>query len=158
MCLAYLAREKGRLWKDEDRGHESILDTKEVQCLVPTTGHIQDLSVSNQVSTSLDQCIADTVYHALCPPSIRRSLPVIKLLASLMRNTAAPLNSCGLLSLPNMFCVGQSRFRSGYCSNKASTIAVTMYPGERVLTRIPWTPHSDARLRASCMTPALEAL
>ena len=98
------------------------------------------------------------VYQAACPPSIRRSAPVMKLLASLIKNTAAPRYSCGALSLPSIFCVGQSRFRSGYCSNRASTMAVTMYPGEMVLTRMPWGPHSDARLRPSWMMPALEAL
>lgn len=97
-------------------------------------------------------------HHAVCPPSIFKSEPVIKLLASLMRKTAAPRYSFGWLNFPSIFCVGQSRRRSGYCSNKASTMAVTMYPGEMVLTRMPWPPHSAARLRASWMTPALEAL
>lgn len=75
-----------------------------------------------------------------------------------MRKTAAPLYSCGTLNLPSIFCVGQSRRLSGYCSKSASTMAVTMYPGEMVLTRMPYCPHSEARLRASWMTPALEAL
>ena len=123
------------------------------------------------------------IYHAVWPPSIFMSLPVMKLEASLIKNTAAPRYSCGKLNFPSMLCVGQSLFRSGYCSNlKAvgervsmysimvttlqvpgytynfSTMAVTMYPGETVLTRIPYWPHSAARLRASCSTPALEVL
>jgi hypothetical protein len=65
-------------------------------------------------------------YQAVCPPSILKSLPVIKLLASLMQNTAAPLYSSGTLSFPSIFCVGQSRLRSGYFSNRASTMAVAM--------------------------------
>lgn len=65
-------------------------------------------------------------HHAQCPPSIRRSLPVIKLLASLMQKTAAPRYSSGTESLPSMFCVGQSRRRSGYFSKSASTMAVWM--------------------------------
>jgi hypothetical protein len=43
-------------------------------------------------------------------------------------------------------------------TNSSSTIAVTIYPGEIVLTRILCWPHSEARLRPSCMTAALEAL
>jgi len=66
------------------------------------------------------------LYHAACPPSILRSDPVIKLLASEMRNTPAPRYSSGLLSRPSIFCVGQSRRRSGYWSKRASTMAVTM--------------------------------
>jgi hypothetical protein len=77
-------------------------------------------------------------YQAACPPSIRISLPVIKLLASLIKNTAAPRYSSGLLNLPSIFCVGQSRLLSGNCSKSASTMAVTMYPGEMVLTRMPY--------------------
>ena len=78
--------------------------------------------------------------------------------ASLIRNTAAPRYSSGLLSFPSMFCLGHSTFRSGYSLKSSSVIAVTMYPGDIVLTRIPCAPHSDARLRASCTTPAFEAL
>lgn len=65
-------------------------------------------------------------YHAACPPSILRSAPVMKLLASLIRNTPAPRYSSGPLSLPSMFCVGQSVRRSGNCLNSSSTMAVTM--------------------------------
>jgi len=82
----------------------------------------------------------------------------MKLLASLIKNTAAPLYSAGLLSLPSIFCVGHSTFLSGNLTNSSSTMAVTMYPGEMVLTRMLCTPHSDARLRPNWMTPALEAL
>jgi hypothetical protein len=98
------------------------------------------------------------IYQAQCPPSIRRSDPVMKLLASLIKNTAAPLYSSGLLSLSSIFCFGHSSFRSGYSTNNASTIAVTMYPGLMVFTRMPYMPHSEARLRASWTTPAFEAL
>ena len=99
-----------------------------------------------------------TVHHAVCPPSIFTSAPVMKLLAGLSRNTAAPLYSSGLLSLPSMFCVGHDSLRSGYLTNSASTMAVTMYPGLMVLTRMPYGPHSAARLRPSWMTAALDAL
>jgi hypothetical protein len=37
-------------------------------------------------------------------------------------------------------------------------MAVRMYPGERVFTRMPYWPHSAAKLRASWMTAALEGL
>ena len=97
-------------------------------------------------------------YHAAWPPSILRSAPVIKEDASLIRNTAAPRYSSGLLNFPSIFCLGHSTFRSGYSLNSSAVIAVTIYPGEMVLTRIPNWPHSEARLRASCTTPALEAL
>lgn len=76
-----------------------------------------------------------TYYHAQCPPSIRRSDPVMNELASLTRNTAAPLYSLGADSLPSMFCVGHVSLRSGYLTNNSSTICVTMYPGDMVLTR-----------------------
>jgi hypothetical protein len=54
------------------------------------------------------------------------NLPVMKLLASLIKNAAAPLYSSGLLNLPNIFCFGQSSLLSGNFSNSASTIAVTI--------------------------------
>ena len=97
-------------------------------------------------------------YQAACPPSIRKSLPVIKLLASLIRNTAAPRYSSGFEIRPNIFCLGHSSRRSGNWTNKFSTIAVTMYPGEMVFTRMPYWPHSEARLRPNWMTAALLAL
>jgi hypothetical protein len=97
-------------------------------------------------------------YHAACPPSILKSLPVIKLLASLIKNTAAPRYSSGRDRRPNIFCLGHSSRRSGNCTNRFSTIWVTMYPGLMVLTRMLYWPHSAARLRPSWMTAALEAL
>jgi hypothetical protein len=77
-------------------------------------------------------------YQAQWPPSMRKSLPVMKLLASLSRNTAAPRNSSGILSRFSMLPFAHSSRLSGYVSNNASVIAVTMYPGEMVLTRIPY--------------------
>lgn len=97
-------------------------------------------------------------YQALWPPSILNSVPVIKLLASLIKNTAAPRYSAGVLNRPNIFCEGQLSLLSGYLINSSSVMAVTMYPGEMVFTRMPYSPHSLARLRANCITPALEAL
>jgi len=97
-------------------------------------------------------------YHAAWPPSILKSDPVMNELASLSRNTAAPRYSDGFESRPSMFCVGHVSLRSGYLMKSSSTIAVTIYPGEIVLTRMLCSPHSDARLRASCMTPAFDAL
>lgn len=88
-------------------------------------------------------------YQALCPPSILKSAPVIKLLASDIKKHAAPLYSSGLLNRPSIFCFGHSIRLSGNFSNKASTMAVTMYPGEMVLHLIPYSPHSEARLRES---------
>lgn len=97
-------------------------------------------------------------YQDIWPPSIRRSAPVMNELASDSKKTAAPLYSSGLLSLPSIFCVGQSVLLSGKRRNSSSTIAVTIYPGDIVLTLIPYWPHSDARFFANCKTPALEAL
>lgn len=97
-------------------------------------------------------------YHAEWPPSIRKSLPVMKELPSDIKKMAAPRYSSGADNRPNMFCVGQSRRRSGYFSNSASTMAVTIYPGDMVFTRIPNWPHSEARFRESCNTPAFDAL
>jgi hypothetical protein len=101
-------------------------------------GSLQTMMTTTKTSTRPD-------YQAQCPPSMRISLAVMNELASLIRNTAAPRYSSGLLSLPSMFCVGHSRFLSGYLTNRASTMAVTIYPGEIVLTRIPCWPHSLAR-------------
>ena len=115
---------------------------------------------SNSVSNDLamHSNTIQNIYQDECPPSILRSEAVMKLLASLIKNTAAPLYCCGTLSFPSIFCLGHSRRRSGNCSNNASTMAVTIYPGERVLTRMPYWPHSEARFRASWSTPALLAL
>jgi hypothetical protein len=97
------------------------------------------------LTTTMTKTSTRPIYHAQCPPSMRMSLAVMNELASLIRNTAAPRYSSGLLNLPSMFCVGHSRCLSGYLTNRASTMAVTMYPGEMVLTRIPCWPHSLAR-------------
>ncbi len=105
-----------------------------------------------------DNDVCDCLYQAQWPPSMRRSDPVMKLLASLIKKAAAPLYSSGLLNLPSIFCVGHSLSRSGNLSKSFLTISVTIYPGEMVFTRMPNSPHSEARLRASWSTPALEAL
>src|SRR5271170_3736712 len=65
-------------------------------------------------------------HQAQWPPSILRSEPDIKLLASLIKNTAAPRYSSGLLSLPSMFCFGHSVSRSGNLSKSIVTMDVTM--------------------------------
>jgi hypothetical protein len=65
-------------------------------------------------------------HHAQWPPSMRRSDPDMKLLASLIKKTAAPRYSSGLLNLPNMFCFGHSVSLSGNFSKSWVTIAVTM--------------------------------
>jgi hypothetical protein len=65
-------------------------------------------------------------HQALCPPSIRKSAPVMKLLASLMRNTPAPLYSSGFERRPSIFCLGHSSWRSGNVINKSLTMSVTM--------------------------------
>jgi hypothetical protein len=57
-------------------------------------------------------------------------------LASLTKNTAAPRYSLGADNRPSIFCVAHDSLRSGYLTNSSSTICVTMYPGEIVLTRI----------------------
>ena len=51
-------------------------------------------------------------------------LPVMKLLASLIRKAAAPLYSRGWLNRPSIFCFGHSVFLSGYVTKRSSTIAV----------------------------------
>lgn len=89
-----------------------------------------------EISYIIRSSVLSHVYHAQCPPSILRSEPVMNELASLTRNTAAPRYSFGADNRPSMFCVGQVSFRSGYLTNNSSTICVTMYPGEMVLTRI----------------------
>ena len=79
-------------------------------------------------------------------------------LAGDIKKTAAPRYSSGRLNRPSMFCFGQSSSRSGYWTNRSTTILVTMYPGDMVLTRMPDAPHSAAKFLANCKTPAFEAL
>lgn len=82
----------------------------------------------------------------------------MKLLASLSKKTPAPRYSDGVLRRFSMFCLGHSVRLSGYVVKSASTMSVTMYPGEMVLTRMLCWPHSAARLRAIWITPAFEVL
>lgn len=65
---------------------------------------------------------SSTAYQAACPPSILRSDPVINELASLSKNTAAPLYCSGVLKRPSIFWDGQSVSRSGKRSNSSVTI------------------------------------
>lgn len=118
---------------------------------------IQESSMLSKTKNNASYTTA-SIYHAEWPPSIFKSAPVMKLLASLSKNTAAPLYSFGYDNRPNIFSFGHCSLRSGKSTNSASTIAVTIYPGLIVLTRMPYLPHSEARLRASWTTPALDAL
>ncbi|QSS53252.1 hypothetical protein I7I53_00450 [Histoplasma capsulatum var. duboisii H88] len=98
------------------------------------------------------------VYQAVCPPSITKLLPVMKELASLNIKMAAPVNSSGRARRPSIFSFSQILSRPGTSSKFFSTIGVTMWPGESELTRIPSWPHSIARLLASWINAAFEAL
>ena len=100
----------------------------------------------------------EACHQAVCPPSIRISAAVIYELAGDIKKTAAPLKSSGLLSFPSMFCFGHSSLLSGNFLNNSSTMAVTIYPGDMVLTRMLYSPHSEAKFLANCKTPAFEAL
>lgn len=72
---------------------------------------IEAIQYSTLMAVANDLRVSD--YQLVCPPSIFMSAPVIYELAGLRRNTAAPLKSSGLLSLPSMFCFGHSVRRSG---------------------------------------------
>jgi hypothetical protein len=148
-----------------------VSDTVPFKC---TSGRDAILQLTMRLQGWTLRVLGCSAHHAEWPPSMRRSeprasqyhprtlamrcLPVIKLLASLIRNAAAPLYSWGLLSRPSIFCLGHSVFRSGNVVKRSSTMAVTMYPGEMVLTRMSNSPHSLARLRPSWSTAALDAL
>lgn len=65
-------------------------------------------------------------YVAQCPPSTRRSAPVMKLLASLSRKVAGPLNSSGVANLSRRLPRSHSSSRSGRSASRASVMAVRM--------------------------------
>lgn len=66
------------------------------------------------------------VHHAAWPPSIRRSLPVMKLLALESKKTAAPRYSLGRDRRPSIFSLPNSSRRSGYSMNSISNMEVRM--------------------------------
>lgn len=76
-----------------------------------------------------------THYHFVTPPSIHRSCPVIYLLASLAKNIQAPLISSGSATLPFIISPFQLSNRCG----KGAVISVRTYPGDILLTRIPFS-------------------
>jgi hypothetical protein len=84
-------------------------------------------TINSQIR-AFDTNILVLVPNQLIPHQIRgiEDSPVIKLLASLIRNAAAPLYSSGRDNLPSIFCFGHSSLRSGNFSNSASTMAVTI--------------------------------
>ncbi|MNT65480.1 hypothetical protein D3C72_2034660 [compost metagenome] len=67
----------------------------------------------------------------------------------------APAISCGCPTRRNgnFFCVND--WISGSASSMPA-ILVSIRPGAMQLTRMPCGPHSTARSRASCMSPALD--
>lgn len=61
-------------------------------------------------------------HHAVYPPSITRCAPVMNDEASLSRNNAAPLYSCGSDIRPSMFSLSHNARRSGSSSKFFRTI------------------------------------
>lgn len=92
------------------------------------------------------------------PPSILRSAPVIQELAGASKKIAGPLKSAGAPKRPSIAPLIQVSSISGSSCNSLSVIAVLIYPGDKVLTRMPYFPHSWAKDRDSCSTAALLVL
>ena len=76
-------------------------------------------------------------YHDVCPPSTIRLFAVMKLLAALIKNSAAPLNSRVSARPTNMFSRSHSSFNQGTSLKFLRTMGVKMRPGDIKLTRIP---------------------
>lgn len=66
------------------------------------------------------------------------------------KKMAGALKSSGAPSLFSNAPAIQIFSKSGLVARSMSVMAVRMYPGERVLTRMPYWPHSCATLRHSC--------
>ncbi|ODH14195.1 hypothetical protein ACO22_06640 [Paracoccidioides brasiliensis] len=79
-------------------------------------------------------------------------------LASLNMEMVSSVSSSGRDSRPNMFSCSHPLSSPGASSKFFSTIGLTMCSGEIELTRIPFGPHSIARLLASWISAAFEAL
>ena len=88
--------------------------------------------------------------------SATQLLPVTNPDASDAKNTASPFISSAPPNLP----IGVIRFQCAFSpSSRASSFsAVSMYPGDIVLTRMPCCAHSAAKDLPRWMTAALEAL
>lgn len=102
-----------------------------------------------------------TPYQAVCPPSITKFPPVIKLLASLAKNCTAPLNSFVSANLPIIFSASHFSLSPGTSSKFFLTIGVSICPGLIQFTLIPPVPssclrdHSIAKFLANWITAAL---
>src|SRR5262249_49327367 len=110
-------------------------------------GHDHDLAITNVRVGSAQLIVA--------PPSITRVWPVMKSPALDPMNTAAPAISSGM----PMRRSGEREveaFRFSGLSHSALAKSVLIRPGAMQFTRILCLPYSQARLRASCMSAALE--
>ena len=89
------------------------------------------------------------------PPSTTRVWPVMKLPAREASSTATPATSSGSPRRRSglMRANAAARFSSAHSAREKR---VRMIPGAMQLTRMLCGPHSTARLRASCMSAALE--
>src|SRR6476619_5232170 len=91
----------------------------------------------------------------VAPPSMTMVCPVMKVPAAEPKNTAAPAISSG----SPMRSSGEravEAFSVSGLSHSALAKSVLIRPGAMQFTRILYLPYSQARLRASCMSAALE--
>src|SRR4051812_43441456 len=91
----------------------------------------------------------------VAPPSITIVCPVMKLPAAEPRNTAAPAISSGMPMRSSGDRAVEAFSVSGL-SHNALAKSVLIRPGAMQFTRTLCGPYSQARLRASCMSAALE--
>src|SRR5271156_4199368 len=91
----------------------------------------------------------------VAPPSITMVWPVVKVPALEARNTAAPAISSGS-PIRNSGERAVDAFSVSGFSHSARAKSVLIRPGAMQFTRILYWPYSQARLRASCMSAALE--
>src|SRR6266700_804826 len=91
----------------------------------------------------------------VAPPSITMVWPVVKEPALEARNTASPAISSGS-TIRNSGERAVEAFSVSGLSHSALAKSVLIRPGAMQLTRTLCGPYSQARLRASCMSAALE--
>src|SRR5258708_27227470 len=91
----------------------------------------------------------------VAPPSITMVCPVMNVPAADARNTAAPAISSGS-PIRNSGERAVDAFSVSGFSHNALAKSVLIRPGAMQFTRMLCLPYSQARLRASCMSAALE--
>src|SRR3972149_2644908 len=115
----------------------------------------------HQLRNNICQPSSLIYYLATQPPSTESIVPVINSTLSSHKNKTAWAISSGLPRRPigwKDLKSSSAAFLSPNCSNKPSTIGVTIVPGQIAFTRIPLLEYSRAILLVSCVTAPFVAL